>query len=178
MFRKLFACVGLVSLWGCAHQVQVAQAVADPAYNTTVRIDAGPGKIQRFSAELVQDERLHALFRMEKMQPSDKWGPRMMFCVHDRSEQVYSCVRFARYDGADHLIVELVDKESAAAEAKSVRTELLLPDFDPIDIQAGLEENTTVFWINGVKVMQRQMETVPTHYSYSCSSIICRVQLN
>ena len=173
MLRKLLAYVGLALLWGCA-----TQPVADTAYGTTVRIDAGPGKIQRFSAEMEQDQRLHALFRMEKMQPSEKWGPRIMYCLHDHSEQVYSCVRFARYDGAGHLVVELVGKESAEAEAKSAQTELFLPDFEPIDIQAAFEGNKSVFWVNGVKVAQQQMATAPTHFSYSCSSIICRVQLD
>lgn len=178
MFLKLLFYAGLISLWGCAHQGQVEQPVVDTSFSTTVRIDAGPGKVQRLSSEIDKGERLHAVLRMEKMQPSDKWGPRMTYCVHDRSEQVYSCVRLARYEGVKHLIVELVNKEAAAAEPKSIQTERFLPDFDQIDIQAAFDGNRVEFLINGVTVMQQQMEISPTHFSYSCSSIICRIQLN
>lgn len=174
MIRLIGCLLACITIIGCT------AIPVDPApgkIDATITINARPGYIQRYQSEIGGQKILKADFKMKKMQPSERWGPTMMYCLHDKNSIVYTCVRLTRHFGKPTLFIQEVVKQFNTAEPEMKPTDYVLPESELIHVQANIEETSVQFNINGITLSPHKLEQATTDFSVTCSSMICSVDI-
>lgn len=171
LITYLLACVTIV---GCT--TSPVDSVTGKI-DATININAQPGYIQRYQSEVGNQKILKADFKMRKMQPSERWGPAMMYCLHDKNNIVYTCVRFTRHFGKPALFIQEIVKQLSTSEPEMKPTDYVLSDSELVHVQANIEGTSVQFNVNGIALSPHELEQATTDFSISCSSIICSVDI-
>lgn len=186
-FISLAIILGLFFVAGCATDAPLSRAANDPLLrkaNVNVRIDASPGKYQRFESgfDFIDKTKpnsadLRATLRATKLQPSQQWGSGITFCVRGTQPSAKTCILFSQTEGGKEFSV----RSATYSEDKAVKTvvNIFPPSLniaEPIDLRIQIEPNLAIFGVNGKEIYRQSFVDNPKIFEFRCSSVVCDIE--
>lgn len=169
-------------LGGCAAPRGADASSVQQLTPTRKLIDAAGGEYEKFSEKLPgvvsnSPQVMRVIFAAHGLQPKDKWNPTMNFCVDTKRIGATHCLQaYATKDGT-RLIGKTYWKASEGAELVAADLPFDLEALGEYSLDIIFFKDRLVMKIQDRQIMDHPTQAVPDEYWYSCSSVVCSVEV-